>query len=67
MVQDIVENRPVKMADVVLAGAPATEKTGSFTNLEGRIQTFSPVVHPPGEALPYWMILGLLAKKMGYP
>lgn len=67
VVQDVLNNRTVQKADVVLCGALAAEKYGSFTNMEGRIQTFGPVVPPPGEAMPDWEILALLAKKMGHP
>jgi formate dehydrogenase alpha subunit len=67
VVQDIVSNETTHVANVVLPGAAFSEKGGSFTNLEGRIQTFEPVVSPPGEAKPDWEILDLLAGSMGYP
>lgn len=66
VVQDILNNRTAKMADVILPAAAFAEKNGSFTNMEGRIQTFGPAVQPPGKALPDWAILGMLARKMGY-
>jgi formate dehydrogenase alpha subunit len=61
VVQDILNNETTQVADVVLAGAAISEKQGSITNLEGRIQTFHPVVSPPGKARPDWQILDLLA------
>jgi predicted molibdopterin-dependent oxidoreductase YjgC len=67
VVQDILANETTCLADVVLPGAAFSEKCGSFTNMEGRIQSFDPVVAPPGEAKPDWEILELLAAKMGYP
>ncbi len=67
VVQDIVATRTTQIADVILPGAAGFEKHGSFTNLEGRIQTFAPVVPPPGEAKADWEILAHLAKVMGYP
>jgi formate dehydrogenase alpha subunit len=67
VVQDILSHETVQLADVVLPGAAFSEKGGSFTNLEGRIQAFEPVVAPPGEAKPDWEILDLLARKMAYP
>jgi len=67
VVQDIVRNRTTEMADVILPGAAVYEKNGSFTNMEGRIQTFSPAASPPGEARPDWEILGQLVRAMGYP
>jgi formate dehydrogenase (NADP+) alpha subunit len=67
VVQDILHSETTRMADVVLAGAAFSEKGGSFTNMEGRIACFSPVVPPPGDAKPDWEILDLLALKMGHP
>jgi formate dehydrogenase (NADP+) alpha subunit len=43
------------------------EKSGSFTNMEGRIQTFGPAVSPPGQARTDWEILADLARRMGHP
>jgi predicted molibdopterin-dependent oxidoreductase YjgC len=65
VVQDILDSEIVQLADVILPGAAASEKSGSFTNLEGRIQSFSPVVSPPGKAKPDWEILDLLAARLG--
>jgi len=67
VVQDILLNQTIKLANVVLPGAAFTEKAGAFTSMEGRIQNFMPVVTPPGDAKPDWEILALLAAKMGYP
>jgi predicted molibdopterin-dependent oxidoreductase YjgC len=50
---------------VVLPGAAFAEKGGSFTNMEGRIQSFEAALSRPGEALPDWEILNLLGKRMG--
>ncbi len=65
VVQDILATETCDMADVVLPGAAFSEKSGSFTNLEGRIQSFGPAVCPPGEAKPDWEILDLLYERMG--
>jgi len=67
VVQDILATETTSIADVVLPGAAFSEKGGSFTNMEGRIQSFEPVVFPPGDAKPDWEILALLFAKMGYP
>ncbi|MBA2881592.1 formate dehydrogenase alpha subunit [Desulfosalsimonas propionicica] len=66
-IQDIFENRTTRLAHVVLPGSAFAEKAGSFTNMEGRIQSFSQAAAPPGQALADWRILGLLARNMGYP
>jgi predicted molibdopterin-dependent oxidoreductase YjgC len=65
VVQDIMPTETSEVAHVVLPGAAFSEKEGSFTNVEGRIQTFNPVVSPPGEAKPDWKILDELAFKLG--
>jgi predicted molibdopterin-dependent oxidoreductase YjgC len=66
-VQDILSTETTELADVVLPGAAFSEKSGSFTNMEGRIQSFEPVVSPPPDAKPDWEILDLLAQRMGHP
>ena len=67
VVQDIVKTRTAEIADVVLPAAAFSEKQGSFTNTEGRIQSFGPAAQPPGDALPDWNILASLARKAGHP
>jgi formate dehydrogenase major subunit len=52
-------------ADVVLPMAIWSERAGSLTNLEGRVQKASQAVKPAGEAKPDWEILSLLASTMG--
>ncbi len=66
-VQDILSTETTELADVVLPGAAFSEKSGSFTNMEGRIQSFEPVVSPPADAKADWEILNLLAQRMGHP
>jgi len=66
VVQDILATETTNMADIVLPGAAFSEKGGTFTNMEGRIQSFEPVVPPPGEARPDWEILNLLFDKIHY-
>jgi formate dehydrogenase alpha subunit len=63
--QDILETETTRLAHVVLPGAAFSEKQGSFTNMEGRIQSFDPAVAPPGEAKPDWEILELLGTRLG--
>jgi len=65
VVQDIINGNTAKIADAVLPGAALSEKQGSVTNLEGRIQSFDPVVRPPGKARADWEILDLLAARLG--
>jgi formate dehydrogenase alpha subunit len=64
-VQDILETETSALAHVVLPGASSTEKSGSFTNTEGRVQAFSRAVEPPGEAMSDFSILCRLADCLG--
>jgi len=66
VVQDILDSETAKIADVVLPGTAFSEKGGSFTNMEGRIQSFNPAVAPPGDARPDWEILDRLAATIGH-
>jgi formate dehydrogenase alpha subunit len=64
IVQDILKTETAQLAHVVLPGAAFSEKQGSFTNLEGRIQPFDAVTAPPGNAMADWEILDLLAARI---
>jgi len=66
VVQDILTTETTLTAHVVLAGAAFSEKAGTFTNMEGRTQSFEPVVSPPGDARPDWEILDLLSRRMSH-
>ncbi len=67
VVQDILETETSTMADVVLPGAGFCEKSGSYTNMEGRIQCVDPVVSPPLGARADWEILNILSERLGLP
>ncbi len=66
VVQDIFLTETAKLADVVLPAASFAEKEGTFTATDRRIQLIRKVVAPPGKALPDWMIICELARRMGY-
>ena len=53
------------IADVVLPAATFVESGGTFINVEGRIQTFEPVLETRGGSKPDGMIVSELAEKMG--
>ena len=55
-----------RLADVVLPAAAFTEKDGTFTNCERRVQRIRRAVAPPGTARADWRILSSLAARMGY-
>jgi predicted molibdopterin-dependent oxidoreductase YjgC len=65
VVQDIFLTDTAKLADVVLPASSIAEKTGTFTNLERRLQQLNRAEEPHGESRPDWDILHTLAKKMG--
>lgn len=63
--QNIYPPEPYCNPDLVLPSAAATETDGTFVNGEGRVQLVRRAVNPPGNALPDWQILCLIARKMG--
>ena len=52
-------------ADVILPGAAYTEKSGIYTNLEGRVQIAERCVFPKGEAKEDWAILRAMSGHLG--
>jgi formate dehydrogenase alpha subunit len=64
IVQDILQTETTAIADIVLPGASFAEKHGTFTNMEGRLQTISPAVSPPGGARSDFDILARIAQKI---
>ena len=64
VVQDILNTEAARLAHFVLPGAAFSEKQGSFTNLEGRIQPFNAVSAPPGNAMADWEVLDRLIVRM---
>jgi NADH-quinone oxidoreductase subunit G len=52
-------------ADVVLPGASYAEKSGTWVNLEGRVQRGERAVFPPGDAREDWTIFRALSERMG--
>jgi len=65
IVQDIFMTETAKIADVVLPAAASAEKTGTFTNLERRLQQLNKAEEPVGESRPDWEIIQDIAKRMG--
>ncbi|KAB7573008.1 molybdopterin-dependent oxidoreductase, partial [Verminephrobacter sp. Larva24] len=55
----------MQFCDVLLPIAPFTETSGSFTNAEGRLQSFHAVVRPLGETRAAWKVLRVLANLLG--
>jgi NADH-quinone oxidoreductase subunit G len=63
-------DRGAERADVILPGATYTEKSGTYVNTEGRVQTADRANFPPGDAREDWAILralsGVLGKKLPF-
>ncbi len=55
-----------RQADVVLAAAAFGEKSGTTTNLEGRVTTVAQKVTVHDTARPDWMIAAQLAERLGH-
>ena len=53
-------------ADVVLPAASYAEKSGTYVNLEGRVQRGDRAVFPPGDAREDWAILRALSDVLGH-
>ena len=64
LLQEIFPSETSPYADVLLPGACYSEKTGTNTNTERRIQMVRKAVEPPGEARPDWQIISELAKRV---
>ncbi|MGP1354487.1 MAG: NADH-quinone oxidoreductase subunit NuoG [Parasphingopyxis sp.] len=54
-------------ADVILPGASYAEKSGTWVNLEGRVQRGNRAVFPPGDAREDWTIVRALSDALGSP
>lgn len=57
-------NASSRKADVVLAAAMPAEKSGTTTNLEGRVSAINQKVTPVGTARPDWIIAAELALRL---
>ena len=53
-------------ADVILPGATYAEKSGTWVNLEGRVQRGERAVFPPGDAREDWSIFRALSEVLGH-
>jgi NADH-quinone oxidoreductase subunit G len=58
-------DRGAHRADVILPGAAYTEKSGTYVNTEGGVQTGNRAAFPPGDAREDWAILRALSDALG--
>ena len=64
-VQDILETATTEIADVVFPAQAYTEREGTFTSGERRVQRFFAAVPVKGDAKPDFAITSMIAKQMG--
>jgi len=62
---DLFLNDSNREADVIFPAAGFTEKEGTVTNLEGRVQKVNMLAPGPGQTRPDWAILADLADRAG--
>jgi formate dehydrogenase major subunit len=65
VVQDIFFTETCRYADVILPGAPALEKDGTFSSTERRIQRLHQALPELGDSRADWKITQDIAKRMG--
>ncbi len=65
VVQDMFLTSTAYVADAVLPVIPFTEKAGSYTSAERRVQLINPIIKRSTEALDDYTIISKLASKMG--
>ena len=63
VVQDMLLTETAKLADVVLPASSYMESSGTFTNVERRVQMAPAALKPLGSSLPDWEILKALANR----
>ncbi len=64
VLQDIFPTETAPYADVLLPGVSFSEKDGTFTNTERRIQMVRKALQPQGEARDDWWIIATLAQRI---
>jgi NADH-quinone oxidoreductase subunit G len=64
-VQDLLETATTEIADVVFPAQAFSEREGTFTSGERRVQRFYAAVPPKGDSKPDFGITAMIAKQMG--
>jgi len=64
LLQEIFPSETSPYADILLPGVSFTEKTGTVTNTERRVQMVRQAITPLGEARPDWQITAELARRI---
>lgn len=64
VLEEIMPSETSHYADVLLPGVSFSEKSGTFTNTERRIQMVHQAIEPLGESRPDWQIISELARRI---
>jgi len=65
VVQDMFMTETAKYANVFLPSCSYIEKDGSFTNIEGKVQSFRKAIEPRGQSRPDWQIIAEMMVRLG--
>ncbi len=66
VVQELFLTETAKLADVVLPAQAITEREGSYTSGERRVQRFYPAIRVRGAARPDYAIIAEIGKRLGF-
>jgi NADH-quinone oxidoreductase subunit G len=64
VVQDILKSEALEFASVVLPTCAFSERDGSYTNCERRIQKVDGILPPKGMSKPAWTVFGEISMRM---
>jgi NADH-quinone oxidoreductase subunit G len=67
IVQGVLMTDLVKAADIVLPGAAWVEKNAAYANAQGRVQSSTRVLAPPGDAQEDWQVFVNVGLALGAP
>ncbi|MDD5772956.1 MAG: molybdopterin-dependent oxidoreductase [bacterium] len=67
VMNDLFLNNTTPYANIVFPAASFTEKEGTYTNMERRVQNFKSALKPGKNIKTDSEIIGLLSKELGYP
>ncbi len=65
IVQDVLKTETARLADVILPAQAQTEREGTFTSGERRLQRFYPATTPKGQSLPDFEIAARIGARLG--
>lgn len=66
VVTELFLTETAKTADVVLPAQAFTEREGTYTSGERRVQRFYPAAPPVGQTRPDWQIYSQIGERLGY-